>query len=55
MKSILLDENLPKLVPSEGPNEEFMVDFNSMSICLGLFYAKRLGNHVHSMFIFTFV
>ena len=31
-----------------------MVDFNGMTITLGLFYAKRLGNRVHCMFIFTF-
>ena len=31
-----------------------LIDFNSMSAHLGSFYAK-LGNHVHCMFIFTFL
>ena len=25
-----------------------MVDFNGMTNSLGLFYVKRLGNHIHS-------
>ena len=32
-----------------------MIDFNSMATCLGLFYAQRLENHVHCIFIFTFL
>ena len=31
-----------------------MIDFNDMSTCLRLFYAKRLGNRVHCMFISNF-
>ena len=31
-----------------------MIDFNGMSNRLGLFYALRLGNHVHCTFMFTF-
>ena len=31
-----------------------LVDFNGMLIHLELFYAKRLENRVHSMFIFIF-
>ena len=30
-----------------------MTDFNTMSAS-GLFYAKRLGNHIHCTCIFTF-
>ena len=29
--------------------------FYGMSTCLGLFYAKRLGNNIHCMFAFTFL
>ena len=32
----------------------WLIDFNRMSICIGLFYAKWLGNHVHCTFISTF-
>ena len=32
-----------------------LTDFNCMSTYLGLFYANRLGNCIHSMFIFTFL
>ena len=31
-----------------------MIHFNGMSAYLGLFYAQRLGNHCHCIFIFTF-
>ena len=31
-----------------------MIDFNGTSIRLGLMYAKRLGNRVNYMFMFTF-
>ena len=31
-----------------------LIDFNTMSTCLELLYAKRLGNHLQSTFIFTF-
>ena len=31
------------------------LDFNHMSICLGLFYAWRLENCVHFKLIFTFI
>ena len=30
-----------------------MTDFHGMSTYLGLFYAKRSGNHIHCIFIFT--
>ena len=33
---------------------DWSIDFNCMSTCHGLLYAKWLGNHVHFMFIFTF-
>ena len=32
-----------------------LIDFNGMSIHEGLFYALRLGNCIHCMFIFTFL
>ena len=32
-----------------------MIDINGMPTCLGLFYAYRSENHVHCMFIFTFL
>ena len=32
-----------------------VIDFNGISTCSGLFYAKRLGNHIHYTFIFTFL
>ena len=32
-----------------------LIDFNGISICLGLFYVLTLGNSVYCMFIFTFV
>ena len=32
-----------------------MIDFNGMLIHLELFYAERLENHIHCMFIFTFI
>ena len=35
-------------------NYHIMIDFNSISTPQGLFYTKRLGNHVHCMFIFVF-
>ena len=31
------------------------IDFDSMSTCLGLFYAKKLGNCIHCTFLFTFL
>ena len=31
-----------------------LIDFNGMLTCLGLFYAKKLENRFHCMFIFTF-
>ena len=31
-----------------------LIDFNGMSIRLGLLYAERLGNHAHSTFVFIF-
>ena len=33
---------------------DWLLDFNSNSTSLGLFYAKRLGNHIHWTFVFTF-
>ena len=35
-------------------NLERSIGLNAMSTCLGFFYALRLGNCVHYMFIFTF-
>ena len=32
----------------------WLLDFNGMSTCLQLFYAQKLGNCVHCMYIFTF-
>ena len=32
-----------------------LTDLNNMTTCLGLFYASRLGNHVHHIFIFIFI
>ena len=32
----------------------WLIDFNTLSISLGLFYAERLGNYVHFMYVFTF-
>ena len=31
-----------------------MIDYNDMSMRLGLFYAERLGNRIHCTFISTF-
>ena len=33
----------------------FWIDFNSISIHLGLFYAKGLGDHVHCISVVTFL
>ena len=33
----------------------WLIDFNGISTHLGLFYASRLGNHIHCMFIITFL
>ena len=30
---------------------DWLIDFNSMSTHLGLFYDKQLGNQIHCMFI----
>ena len=30
-------------------------DFNGKPTCLGLFYAKRFGNYIHCIFVFTFL
>ena len=47
--------------PAPGQFVEFnlkssgwLIGFNDLSTCLGLFYAKRLENSHHCMFIFTF-
>ena len=32
----------------------WLIDFNGMSICQGIFYALRLRNQIHCLFIFTF-
>ena len=32
----------------------FLIDFNGISICIGLFYAKGFWNQVHCQYIFTF-
>ena len=32
-----------------------LINFSDKSICLQLFYAKRLGNYIHSTFIFIFL
>ena len=34
---------------------EIEIGFNSTSTCLGLFNVERLGNHIHWMFIFSFL
>ena len=33
---------------------DLLLDFNDMSACQGLFYAKRIKNCLHSIFRFTF-
>ena len=33
----------------------WLIDFNSTSNYLGSFYALRLGNHIHSTFIFRLI
>ena len=33
---------------------ELLIDFNDMSIHLGLFYAERLENNINCTFLFTF-
>ena len=44
-KFTIIDSNLKKI---------WLIGFNGLSNRLGLFYAKRLGNGVHCMFILTF-
>ena len=33
----------------------YMIDFNGMSTCLGLFYAERLENPIHCTFYLYFL
>ena len=32
----------------------WLVDFNGISILLGLFYTQKIGRYIHCTFMFTF-
>ena len=43
-----------KKLLQDAPLDAWLINFNGMSTRQGLFYALRLENYVHCMFIFTF-
>ena len=44
---------MPSLIFKKWPLSDRLVDFNDMSTCLGLFYAKILGIQINYTFLLT--
>ena len=55
MKLELQDKDLHRIAFTGFFFLHLLINFNGISFCLGLFYAKRLGNCFHCTFMFTFL